>query len=123
MDNSDLEVLYSYIETALWSSVDGDDEPLDANYSREDIHPDSFAKMKADVEKFLRDNEDNLRTWNGPTSWKTQAGHDFWLTRNGHGCGFWESEWGDFGDSLTIAAREFRGCDLYVGDDGKIHIL
>jgi hypothetical protein len=22
----------------------------------------------------------------------TQAGHDFWLTRNGHGTGFWDNE-------------------------------
>lgn len=29
------------------------------------------------------------------------AGHDFWLTRNGHGSGFWDGDWPVNGDILT----------------------
>lgn len=38
----------------------------------------------------------------------TQAGHDFWLTKNGHGAGFWDRPeiWGDRADELT------RACEL-----------
>lgn len=32
----------------------------------------------------------------------SQAGHDFWLTRNGHGSGFWDN--GDKGYSEEVAA-------------------
>lgn len=37
-----------------------------------------------------------------------QNGHDFWLTRNGHGAGFWDRGYADeIGDGLTAAAKKF----------------
>lgn len=30
-----------------------------------------------------------------------QAGHDLWLTRNGHGAGFWDRGLGDIGEKLN----------------------
>lgn len=47
--------------------------------------------------------------------------HDFWLTRCGHGCGFWDGDYGELGDRLTTAAKAFGEVDLYVGDDGLIY--
>ncbi|MCU9611740.1 hypothetical protein OEK97_27930, partial [Escherichia coli] len=50
------------------------------------------------------------------------AGHDFWLTHNGHGAGFWDGDWPEpFATQLTNAANEFNEIDLYVGDDQQIH--
>jgi hypothetical protein len=49
------------------------------------------------------------------------AGHDFWLTRNHHGCGFWDRGLGELGDQLTKASQQFDEIDLYVGDDGKLY--
>jgi hypothetical protein len=50
------------------------------------------------------------------------AGHDFWLTRNGHGAGFWDGDLSeDVGNALTEAAKKFGECHLYVGDDGQIY--
>jgi len=37
---------------------------------------------------------------------EAQAGHDFWLTRNGHGAGFWDGDWPETGDALTEASKE-----------------
>lgn len=51
-----------------------------------------------------------------------QAGHDFWLTRNGHGCGFWDRGLGELGDALTAAAKESGQCESYQGDDGLLHL-
>jgi len=48
--------------------------------------------------------------------------HDFWLTRNNHGAGFWDSPeiWGEYGDALTeIAHRQGELC-AYV-QDGLIY--
>jgi hypothetical protein len=120
----------AYIEAALWSSNDESDpsggEPMDRNYGVEDIHPDTLAKMKADCEKFQKDNAEYLTDDNCLTSYPVdeQAGHDFWLTRCGHGCGFWEtSDWRkDAGLQLTAAAKRFGECNLYVGDDEMIHL-
>ncbi len=50
-----------------------------------------------------------------------QAGHDFWLTRNGHGCGFWDGDWPEPQASLlTQASKAFGGVDPYVSDDGEV---
>ena len=52
-----------------------------------------------------------------------QAGHDFWLTRCGHGAGFWDRGLQQAGDDLTEAAQapHYNTVDLYIGDDGKIY--
>lgn len=42
-----------------------------------------------------------------------QAGHDFWLTRNGHGAGFWDGGWEEeLGSRLTELSQLFSPCDL-----------
>ena len=50
-----------------------------------------------------------------------QIAHDFWLTRNGHGVGFWDRGLGKLGDLLTDAAKTYGSADLYIGDDGLIY--
>ena len=35
------------------------------------------------------------------------AGQDFWLTRNGHGGGFWDGSWPIYGDMLSQAAENY----------------
>ena len=51
------------------------------------------------------------------------AGHDFWLTRCGHGVGFWEYDrWQtEAGEALTKLARAAGNVDIYLGDDGQIY--
>jgi hypothetical protein len=64
----------------------------------------------------------------------TQAGHDFWLTRNGHGTGFWDRDgrYGETADgrdigkllsSLCDTFGQFPDVDLERGDDGFIHLF
>lgn len=51
-----------------------------------------------------------------------QAGHDLWLTRCGHGAGFWDRD-KPHGDELTALVGHgtiFDNRDVYVGDDGKL---
>lgn len=53
----------------------------------------------------------------------TQAAHDFWFTRNGHGAGFGDGDWPEpLAKVLADRARAFGPCELYVGDDGLIHV-
>ena len=51
------------------------------------------------------------------------AGHDFWLTRNGHGAGFWDRGglWGTHEDALVKGAETYDELSLYLGDDGLIY--
>ena len=51
-----------------------------------------------------------------------QAGHDFWLSRNGHGAGFWDGDWCDtYADMLTKGSMGYGPFETYLGDDGLIH--
>lgn len=120
-------MIAAYIECAIWSSSDNVDdsggEPLDANYDASDLSPDARVTMEADCKSFYEDpsNADALALWDD-----SQAGHDFWLTRNGHGAGFWDRYCGDTdesraGDLLTKASKPYGEVDLYIGDDGLIH--
>jgi len=122
-----------YMACALWSSNDGSTpaggEPLDKNHGIEDIAPESARRMEADCQKFQRDNAALLDAFyaevrytgtEGPAS---LAGHDFWLTRNHHGSGFWDEEASqDVTKGLTDAAHAFGEQDMYVGDDGRLYV-
>jgi hypothetical protein len=51
-----------------------------------------------------------------------QAGHDFWLTRNGHGAGFWDGDWPEAYEKMfTKGAESYGDFTLYLGDDGKVY--
>lgn len=123
----------AYIRCALWSTNDESDpetggNPLDKNYGPDDLDPDALKKMVADCAKFQKDNAYMLeKAWTDHGQDYAQCGHDFWLTRNGHGAGFWDGDYshdhgeGIVGKALTKAAKEFGETWLYVGDDGKIY--
>jgi len=88
--------------------------PADQNYSTCDISDDLMERIKEDCTKFQDENDLS-------ECGDSQAGHDFWLTREGHGCGFWDGDWPDTGDILTKASKAYGEMYLYVGDDGKIY--
>ena len=121
----------AYIECALWSSVvddvDGEEGEITDDHGREDISEETLATMRADCKAFFEANEEALLCDGGPTgkdgsSQAAMAGHDFWMTRCGHGAGFWDGDWPEpQATILDKAARAFGNVDLYVGDDGLIY--
>ena len=120
-------VVSAYMVCALWSSTDDDGEPLDGFYEVYDLADEAQASMIEDVQGFLDIVEDEDIDWR--SGWSAdQLGHDFWLTRNGHGAGFWDRYSGDgqqlteIGDQLTKWAKSFGTSDVYVGDDGKLYV-
>lgn len=113
------EAIAAYIDCALWSSTTMDDEPmpLDEDYNSDDLTEQAWDSMRTDVIAFCDANSADIENMQA-----TQVGHDFWLTRNGHGAGFWDRGLGALGDRLTSAAHAYGSCDLYVGDDDKLYI-
>lgn len=109
-------MLDSYIECALWSSTDDDGAPMDRRYDASDLAPEARKSMRADVDAFAADNADDLAVMTAE-----QAGHDFWLTRNHHGAGFWDRGLGELGERLTQAAHACAESYLSVGDDGLVY--
>lgn len=122
--------LQHYLTTALWSSYDESTpeggEPFDRNYDASDVAPEALASMREDLQAFV-DAADNhaLVFWEAELG-AGQIGHDFWLTRNGHGAGFWDrfmrGVGADFGRHLTDTAKPYGESHPYLGDDGLIYV-
>jgi hypothetical protein len=123
----------AYIECALWAS-DTDSDATDPDcIDRNPAHSSicelpecTLAAMASDCHQFQQDNAADLAAWRDEFGSDEQAGHDFWLTRCGHGAGFWDRFSGghplhDAGTRLTDAAHVWGNIDLYVGDDGKVY--
>jgi hypothetical protein len=112
----------AYIECALWSSTDDSGEPLDSGRDADDLAPATLADMEEDCRQFQEANAELLAQAYERDGYDTaRAGHDFWLTRNHHGAGFWDRGLGDIGTRLTELAHAWGSVDLYVGDDELIH--
>jgi hypothetical protein len=119
--------LNSYIETSLWSSTDEDGIPLDdSKYADSELAPVTRERFKEDCAAFYKQyakvmnilSDDVVRSLPN----ESRIAHDFWLTRNRHGAGFWDGDYPEpLGAILTDLAHSFGECDLYVGDDNLIH--
>lgn len=119
---------HGYFTAALWSSVDNDGTPLDDGRDVSDIAPGARARMEKDCAAFY---ENWHPLWDeapdgADYSVDERAGHDFWLTRNGHGAGFWDRP-EVYGEEnarrLTDASKASGSCDLIVGDDDLVYTL
>jgi hypothetical protein len=51
-----------------------------------------------------------------------EFGHDVWLTRNGHGAGFWDRDMGDMGERLSEVARSLGEATSWVDEGGTVEI-
>jgi hypothetical protein len=114
------DFLDGYITAALFSEIGDNGAPLDHRYGCADISSEAMETMKADCAAFK--DSSAYRFYAGSANTDRRAGIDFWLTRNGHGAGFWDGDWGDVaGEALTAASKVFGECSLYEGDDGKLY--
>lgn len=108
----------SYLETALWSSFDDEGNSLDDEYSTEDFSHEALSQAIMESTKFIDENWDDLIESGGS---EDRHGHDFWLTRNRHGAGFWDRGYDDIGKRLTEAAHAYGELYIYAGDDGLLY--
>ena len=106
------------VECALWSTAD-EDGNLDATYTGSDLAPETLENLAMDVTLFIEENLDDLQA-SGLSA--GQIGHDFILTRNHHGAGFWDRGLEEaLGNRLTDACDPYGSFDLYVGDDNRLY--
>ena len=124
---------------ALWAGnraldENGDEwESYDENFSWEDFSAVAMLAILEDCAAFIEENEDDLieadrvaaeigYSTERESSYSVlgygpeQAGHDFLLTRCGHGVGFWDRGLGDVGERLSDSARVYG--DINLWDDG-----
>lgn len=111
------EFVDAYLEAALWTSTDEEGEALDQDFSIHDFSQEAVNDAVKDSNDFIMGNQADLEAVGN----ESQHGHDFWLTRNGHGAGFWDRGYGEVGKRLSDAARVYGSAGVYAGDDGKLH--
>lgn len=115
------KILSAYLECALWSSTQENDSPFDDDFGIEDFSAESIQASESEVNDFLGLLESEGIEWREAMN-EEQFGHDFWLTRNRHGAGFWDRGLGELGKTLTSFAHFYGSSYLYVGDDEKVWI-
>jgi hypothetical protein len=111
----------AYVEALLWSETNDQSESGDDNfqdYTWEDLSPDTQAEILEDCQSFQEEAADWLEA---DGQGDGDDGHNFCLTRNGHGAGFWDGDYPLHGDELTAACRPYGAMYLYLGDDGILY--
>lgn len=90
-------LLDAYMECALWSSSDlsvpepSDRSLQDRGFGIRDFAATTAQEMYEDCEAFVRENWAHIEQVLGYDTYdETNIGHDLWLSRNGHGAGFFD---------------------------------
>jgi hypothetical protein len=109
-----MSMLDSYIESAIWTAeeeLDSDDD-IDA-YISDNSRIDAYKDVR-DFVNAAGNLLDNIEPF--------QIGHDLWLTRNGHGTGFWDRDLGEVGEKLSQIASDMGEKNVFWDDEGKVSI-
>uniref|UniRef100_A0AAU8GP46 C2H2-type domain-containing protein n=1 Tax=Mycobacterium Phage BigBubba TaxID=3158890 RepID=A0AAU8GP46_9CAUD len=119
-----------YLDAQLWAGLDYREEgsePVhyDENYSREDIAEDYVAAVRAELTEVVAQHPLAVRMYlnareydPGQGTVSAYFGHDFYLTREYHGAGFWDCGLGELGDYLTKVADSY-GAATELWDNGN----
>jgi len=106
------EFFTAYLEAAAWTKIGPDLEPEELDAAQEGfdawkIDPDNIADCQVfyDTHNHLFTDENCTYAGCSPTAY---AGHDYWLTRNGHGCGFWDGDWKEPAATVLTEASQHR---------------
>lgn len=123
----------SYLSTALWSSTisEGEEnEPgeregdaFDAHFATSDFSGEALEMLRAHAFSFWSrmwfylDHEQGRK---GEKPDAAHAGHDFWLTQNDHGAGFWGGDYPTYGDTFTKLAKCYPVINLFVTEENEV---
>lgn len=130
-----------YLEAALWASSDTKTDPVTGEETQiEGLEGYEWGdgeaeQLTAEARTFFDTHLTDLLSYvdrvtfnpEEGTAWD-YAGHDFWLTRNSHGCGFWDRNGVDeeLGQRLTDAVgfgTQWPGIDLDLDDEfGSVRV-
>ena len=115
--------LFGYLMAAFWTNDDDapSGEYMDTNRPAKMLSKltrAAFDMARKDCKAFKSQNKRDLAFAGNDE----QNGHDFWLTRNRSGAGFWDRDYSkDISKGLTDAAHSFGETDLYAGDFGWLY--
>lgn len=81
----DTTFLDAYLDAMLWTEEERLEKELGSPAGLVDLSFETITRVRKECKRFLTKEVKILI--NGH---EEQAGHDFWLTRNGHGAGYWD---------------------------------
>jgi hypothetical protein len=112
--NRNIETIVAAYFAAVFFTDAGDRD--DILTGDEEISDEAQIEVADDVNDFLTKAETLLTDdWSDD-----QIGHDLWMTRNGHGVGFWDRDFPNR-DELSNIAKEMGERWPYAGDDGLLY--
>lgn len=136
-------IVNGYLTCQLWAGVDLDREdtpPLDENYGLGDISTEYVDKVRDELLSVVTEHPLAVRMYLNYRGWYHTGvngqivrmredrpqydrnelfGHDFYLTREGHGAGFWDRGLGELGDYLTKIAKAYGSAEeLFDNGEG-----
>lgn len=106
------EAVDAALSCLVWSEMEGED-------AKRDISREMALSVATDLADFFSDEI----VWNAVQELNLSAsdvGHNFYLSANGHGTGFWDRGRGEHGDTLHRLAKYWPR-HVYVGDDGQLY--
>ncbi|GAA4852507.1 hypothetical protein [Saccharopolyspora rosea] len=123
------EMANGYAECLLWQATyvaehdkdctrtecECDRTEMADHFTAADFSDDLWDQIKAECKDFFDSNWRDLGDIDAQ-----QAGHDFLLTRQRHGTGFWDRGLGDKGDRLTESAKVYGEHNIEV-EDGFVY--
>lgn len=145
-DDALSEIVRGYIDAQLWTTsyryldndttTDDDVSPSDRGVTFDDVRPEYVERVRCDVLEFVTRHPLAVRMYFERRRYDAAQGtvaeyfgHDFLLTRDGHGTGFWDRDYGaawndahsvfrsEFGDYLTACVDKLR---TEFGESGDI---
>lgn len=115
-----------YVEAMFFTSTGSEDDESLQHATVAELSEKAWNEIRWNCRDFQNLNDVLLAcAYNHPKYNSNAAGRDFWLTRNGHGAGFWNRGLDLTGQLLTERCgpkSPFPETDLYRGDDGLLYL-
>lgn len=113
-----------YIGAVKWLERRYDEDGTEEEDACETISTEALLEIKAECADFQEANAEDLSAAYEKYSYcEEYAGHDFYLTRNGHGAGFWDRGLGAVGERLSKACGPYGSADNYwVDEEGVLRV-
>lgn len=116
------DFLRGYAEAILWANAYGPDGEPDDRATDAYLTPgkwwESIGLDLDDAKAFYANESPNL--WATGCRDFRRHGHDFALTRNGHGAGFWDRGYGKVGEHLTESAKVYGEHSVITDDTDQV---
>jgi hypothetical protein len=130
IDESDIDtVLNAYLDCAVWVShpLTEDAAPdaslADLGHTRRSCCDATVQQAREDITAFLTENADHLAQVLDDSYLFSDVGHDFFLSRNGHGAGFLDRRGSVFA-ALQKSAKGYGPTEqVRTHDNGTVTIL